>query len=161
MSQDSNQLRIIWSIFLVVVAAALFASGVLLFIQATWDLNLAIEQDAGYKIPPLLILLVKIAVIVFFILLLLFRIPWFLVLVFLIVLVGLIFAFPPEKIPPFVRDAAEFVKAIVTFALSFVAFALAGWTIVTLIRRHLRLALTLIGFLLIAVIAVKTHLLQQ
>lgn len=160
MSQENNPTRIIWSILLAVVAAALLASSVLLFIQAMWELNLAIEQDTGWAIPPLLALLVKIAVPVFLILLLLFRSPW-LVIAFLIVLVVLIFYFPPEKIPPFVRDTAEFVRAIVTFALSFIAFALAVWTIITLIRRHLRLALALIGVLLIAVIAVKTHLLQQ
>jgi hypothetical protein len=118
------------------------------------------ELDAGYKIPALLVLLIKIAALVFLILLLLFRSPW-LVIAFLIVLVGLIFYFPPEKMPIFFIDIVDLLKSLVTFVLSLIAFALAGWTIITLIRRHLRLALTLIGVLLIAVVAVKTHLLQE
>jgi hypothetical protein len=163
MSQDNNQLRIIWSIFLVVVAAALLASGVLLFIQAMGDLKEAFIPETAWRIGPfqlLLVLLVQVAVIAFIVLVLLRVHPW-LPLIFLTGLVILIFYIPLEKIPIVFINIDKLVRSLVTFVLSFVAFALAGWTIIILVRRHLRLALTLIGVLLIAAIAVKTHLLQK
>jgi hypothetical protein len=163
MSQDNNQLRIIWSIFLVVVAAALLASGVLLFVQAMGDLKEAFIPETAWRIGPfqlLLVLLVQVAVIAFIVLVLLRVHPW-LPLIFLTGLVILIFYIPLEKIPIVFINIDKLVRSLVTFVLSFVAFALAGWTIIILVRRHLRLALTLIGVLLIAAIAVKTHLLQK
>jgi hypothetical protein len=161
MSQDNNSLRITWSIFLALIAVALLASTGLLFIQAMANLDLAIKQgDPIWMIDSRLVLLAEIAFLVVVMFYLLFRSPWLLA-VFLIVLVGLIYAFPPEKIPTFLINIDRLLKSLVVFVLALIAFALAAWTIITLTRRHLRLALTLIGVLLIVVIAVKTHLLQE
>jgi len=162
MSQDNNPIRIIWSIFLALVAVGLLASTVGLFIQAIAELKEAFISDTAWRIGPfqvLLVLLIQVAVILCIIFVLLRVHPW-LPLIFLTGLVILIFYFPPGKVPIFFINIVELLRAVVTFVLSLIAFALAVWTIITLIRRHPRLSLALLGILLIVVIAGRNLHLQ-
>jgi hypothetical protein len=66
MTQDNNPIRIIWSIFLALVAVGLLASTVGLFNQAIGELKEAFISGTAWRIGPfqvLLVLLIQVAVI--------------------------------------------------------------------------------------------------